>query len=78
MYTPSPDYMYAPDKVAKDPSGKSSHKGTGRSTKAPEPGLERNHQKEECLQDTIHSLEQENIKLQLENSYLTATAPRLG
>lgn len=78
LYTPSPEYMYVENKVAKDPLEKSPKKGEGESAKAPEPQSDRNHQKEERLQNTIRSLKQEIIKLELQNNRLIANKPSLG
>lgn len=57
MYSPTPDYMYVPDKVAKDLSDKGTLKVTGKRVKAPEPDSERNRW-EEHFQNATHSLEQ--------------------
>lgn len=67
--------MYAERKVAEDPSVKGSPKGK---TRVPDSEGEHNLLKEKNYKDTIYSLEQENIKLQLQNTYLTGTMDRLG
>lgn len=73
------DDMYTGDKVrvVKEPSVKRSCKDTGNSSKGQKSDSEKaeNHQKEKILQDRIKSLEEEVIKLQLQNNLLTAAAP---
>ncbi|KJA12846.1 hypothetical protein HYPSUDRAFT_210069 [Hypholoma sublateritium FD-334 SS-4] len=80
FYTPSPEDMYTEDKVAEDPSGKIPRRGTEPSMKASVPDLESEnyHKQEKYYQDRIQSLEQEVIKLLLENSRIPATGPGLG
>lgn len=70
------DDMYVEDEAAKKPTGKGSGKDTGNSTT----GWKSDSRKEDTkckekhaqqqLEDRIHWLEQENIKLQLQNSHL--------
>lgn len=76
----SSDDMYVGDKVSKKPSGKSSLKGAGNSTKGQESDTAQKdyHRKEKDSKERIHSLEQEVIKLQLQNSYLTIKKPSVG
>lgn len=84
LFTPSPDDMYAEDKVATDPPTTSTRKGTGKTVKGGESDSERDEhrRKEKLLKDRIHSLEQEVIKLQLKlqhtNSRVIASAPGPG
>lgn len=76
------DDMYIDDNLSKKPVGKSSRKNIGKSMKdsgsAPDLKREEYHQKEKQMKDRIHVLEQEVIKLQLQNNLLTATTPSSG
>ncbi|KAF8961235.1 hypothetical protein BDZ97DRAFT_1760085 [Flammula alnicola] len=71
--TGSPDNIYVnnSDDLANNPSRQSSCKGTRKPTKGQELEREAYQQAEKGHQDRICSLEQEVIKLQLENSHLT-------
>ncbi|KAF8966830.1 hypothetical protein BDZ97DRAFT_1756409 [Flammula alnicola] len=73
IYTGSPDDIYIDnsDDLANNPSRQSSCKGTRKPTKGWELEREAYQQAEKGHQDRICSLEQEVIKLQLENSHLT-------
>ncbi|KJA12646.1 hypothetical protein HYPSUDRAFT_210278 [Hypholoma sublateritium FD-334 SS-4] len=79
FYTPSPEDMYTEDELAEDPSGKISRRGTGPSMKASVPDFEGEnyHQKENYYQDRIQSLEEEVIKLLLQNSFIPGVGPAL-
>ncbi|KJA13167.1 hypothetical protein HYPSUDRAFT_209772 [Hypholoma sublateritium FD-334 SS-4] len=72
--------MYAEDELAEDPSEKISRRGTGPSMKASVPDFEGEnyHQKEKYYQDRIQSLEEEVIKLLLQNSFIPGVGPALG
>lgn len=67
----SPDDMYIDDEV---------DKGAGKLTNGRELDLIRSDysRKEKHMQDIIHSLEEEVIKLQLENMLLSVTTPGIG
>lgn len=71
----SSDSMYTDDDVTKDRSGLSS--GKGKPINNQELDLLRNDysRKEKEMQYMIHSLEQEVIKLQLQNRQLAVTTP---
>ncbi|KAF8964833.1 hypothetical protein BDZ97DRAFT_1757741 [Flammula alnicola] len=80
IYTGSPDNIYVDDSddLANNPSRLSSCKGTRKPTKGWELEREAYQQAEKGHQDRICSLEQEVIKLQLENSHLTILASFLA
>ena len=81
---PSPDDMYTDDEGSEEPPppAKVSSSRTGKSTRTrkgdSESAREELHSKEKQMQDRIHSLELEVIKLQLENSQLSITRPGIG
>lgn len=74
----SDDDMYVEN--AKEPVNKGTGKGIGKSTKGFKPDLEKeeNLQKEKLLQARVHDLEEEVIKLQLQNNLLTVATPTSG
>lgn len=70
------DDMYVDDEVPKEPPGNGSSKSTGKATK----GWDTDSAREDLRrkEERIQSLEQEVIKLQLENNLLTVTKPGIG
>lgn len=76
----SPDDMYTGDEDPKNRSGRSSNMGTGKLIDSGKLNSMRDyhHRKEKRMEERIRSLEQELIKLQLQNSQLSANAANRG